>query len=88
MRIFGAEAYALVPKELRRKLDDHSELGHFVGYKQFAYLKMYGVLSDTSRSYHDGILVFGMTGQLGLAHTDRLQRCNQLSSSLAQIADS
>ena len=32
MRTFGAEAYALVPKELRRKLDDHSELGHFVGY--------------------------------------------------------
>ena len=27
----GAEAYALAPKELRRKLDDHSELGRFVG---------------------------------------------------------
>ena len=32
MRIFGAEAYALVPKQLRSKLDNHSQLGHFVGY--------------------------------------------------------
>ena len=32
MRVFGAEAYALIPKQLRRKLDNHSELGHFVGY--------------------------------------------------------
>ena len=32
MRVFAAEAYALIPKQLRRKLDGHSELGHFVGY--------------------------------------------------------
>ncbi|KAK9822062.1 hypothetical protein WJX74_004518 [Apatococcus lobatus] len=32
MRTFGTPAYALTPKELRRKLDDRSELGHFVGY--------------------------------------------------------
>ena len=32
MHIFGTPAYALIPKELRRKLDVHSELGHFVGY--------------------------------------------------------
>ena len=32
LRVFGSEAYALVPKQLRRKLDNHSELGHFVGY--------------------------------------------------------
>ena len=33
MRIFGAKAYALVPKELQRKLDGHSEIGRFVGYE-------------------------------------------------------
>ena len=32
MRIFGAQAFALVPKELRRKLDNRSEQGRFVGY--------------------------------------------------------
>ena len=32
MRTFGTPAYALTPKELRRKLDDRSELGHIVGY--------------------------------------------------------
>ena len=32
MRIFGAKAYALVPKELRRKLHSYSEIGRFVGY--------------------------------------------------------
>ena len=32
MRTFGTPAYALIPKELRRKLDVRSELGHFVGY--------------------------------------------------------
>ena len=33
IRIFGAKAYALVPKELRRKLDSHPEFGRFVGYE-------------------------------------------------------
>ena len=33
MRIFEAKAYALVPKELRRKLDSDSEIGRFVGYE-------------------------------------------------------
>ena len=37
-RIFG-EAYALVPKELRRKLDSHSEIARFVGYE--AHKKTY-----------------------------------------------
>ena len=32
MRVFGAEAYALIPKQLRRKLDAHSEPGRVVGY--------------------------------------------------------
>ena len=32
MRTFGAEGHALVPQEVRRKLDEHSELGHFVDY--------------------------------------------------------
>ncbi len=32
MKVFGAEAYALVPKQLRRKLDKQSELRRFVGY--------------------------------------------------------
>ena len=32
MRIFGAQAYALIPKERRRKLNDRSEQGHFIGY--------------------------------------------------------
>ena len=30
MRVFGAEAYALIPKQLRRKLDAHSEPGRVV----------------------------------------------------------
>ena len=34
MRTFGAEAYALVPKQLRQKLDNHSQLGRFVGYSK------------------------------------------------------
>ena len=33
MRIFGAEAYALILKQLRRKLDNHSEPGRLVGYR-------------------------------------------------------
>lgn len=32
MRIFGAQAHALIPQELRRKLDSPSEIGQFVGY--------------------------------------------------------
>jgi hypothetical protein len=31
-RIFGCEAYALVPKKLRKKLDQKSEKCYFVGY--------------------------------------------------------
>ena len=30
MRVFRAEAYAQIPKQLRRKLNDHFKLGHFV----------------------------------------------------------
>ena len=33
MRTFGARVYALIPKELRRKLDSHAERGRLVGYQ-------------------------------------------------------
>ena len=32
MKIFGARAFVHVPKELRKKLDSHSETGYMVGY--------------------------------------------------------
>ena len=43
----GTLAYALIPKELRRKLDGHSELGHFVGY--LANTKDYGIYMPSSK---------------------------------------
>ena len=46
-RTFGARAYTLVPKELRRKLDSHSEPGRFVGYQ--LHTKGYRVYLDTGR---------------------------------------
>ena len=32
MRVFGADAHVMVPSELRRKRDRHSEAGMFIGY--------------------------------------------------------
>ena len=47
MRVFGARAYVLVPKELRRKLDSHSESGRFVGYDTSS--KGYRIYLDDGR---------------------------------------
>ena len=56
MRIFGAKAYALVPKELRRKLDDHSELGRFIGYPENT--KGYKVLLPSGKVIVSADVVF------------------------------
>ncbi|KAK9824528.1 hypothetical protein WJX72_011105 [[Myrmecia] bisecta] len=47
MRVFGARAYVLVPKELRRKLDSHSDSGRFVGYDTSS--KGYRIYLDSGR---------------------------------------
>jgi hypothetical protein len=46
MRVFGARAYVLTPRELRRKLDPVSQPGVFVGYS--AHSKAYRVLLDSN----------------------------------------
>ena len=47
MRVFGAIAYAHVPKQLRQKLDPVSELGVFIGYEPQS--KAYRVLLHTGK---------------------------------------
>ena len=47
MRVFGATIYALVPKQLRQKLDSHTEAGKFVGYE--ANTKGYRVYLDSGK---------------------------------------
>ena len=56
MRIFGAEAYALIPKQLRRKLDNHSDPGRVVGYP--AATKGYRVLLPSGKVIVSADVVF------------------------------
>ena len=64
MRIFGAKAYALVPKELRRKLDNHSELGRFVGYPETT--KGYKILLPSGKVIVSADVVFVESDSFGL----------------------
>jgi transposase InsO family protein len=56
LRAFGAKAYALVPKELRRKLDKHSDIGRLVGYDQNT--KGYRIYLDAGRIIIAGDVTF------------------------------
>eukprot|EP00951_Prasinocladus_malaysianus_P026715 scaffold237829_cov15-Prasinocladus_malaysianus.AAC.1 len=47
LRIFGATAYAQIPKNLRRKLDPASQKGVFIGYETNS--KAYRILLDNPR---------------------------------------
>jgi hypothetical protein len=47
LRVWGARAYALTPKQLRNKLQNTSEPGHFIGYP--AGTKGYKLLLDDGR---------------------------------------
>lgn len=48
LRVFGATAYALIPTELRKKLDKHSDRGRLVGYGEG--IKGYRILLDGSNT--------------------------------------
>ena len=47
LRTFGVRAYALIPKQLRNKLENTSEPGHFIGYPPGT--KGYRILLDDGR---------------------------------------
>ncbi len=47
MRVYGARAYVHVPKQLRGKLESHSEMGYLVGYEPNA--KGYRIYLDSGK---------------------------------------
>ena len=60
MRVFGARAYALIPKQLRNnKLESVSEPGHFIGYP--AGSKGYRILLDTGNIICSRDVIFDET---------------------------
>ena len=59
LRVFGARAYALQPKELRRKLDSHAISGVMVGYEP--NVKGYRILSDDGKVIVAGDVAFDET---------------------------
>ena len=56
LRVFGARAYALQPKELRRKLDSHAISGVMVGYEP--NVKGYSILTDDGKVIVAGDVAF------------------------------
>ena len=56
LRVFGARAYALQPKELRRKLDSHAISGVMVGYEP--NVKGYRILTDDGKVIVAGDVAF------------------------------
>jgi hypothetical protein len=72
MRVFGARAFAHVPKQRRRKLDPVSERGVFVGYEPDS--KAYRVLRESDGKLiirRDVIFDEGAKGLSSLAPTSR-----------------
>ena len=59
LRVFGARAYALQPKELRRKLDSHAIRGVMVGYEP--NVKGYRILTDDGKVIVAGDVAFDET---------------------------
>ena len=59
LRVFGARAYALQPKELRRKLDSHAISGVMVGYEP--NVKGYRILTDDGKVIVAGDVAFDET---------------------------
>ena len=59
LRVFGARAYALQPKELRRKLDSHAISGVMVGYEP--NVKGYRILTDDGKVIMTGDVAFDET---------------------------
>jgi hypothetical protein len=59
LRVFGARAYALQPKELRRKLDSHAIRGVMVGYEP--NVKGYRILTDDGKIIVAGDVAFDET---------------------------
>ena len=51
MRRFEVHAHALIPEELRRKLDNHSEIGQCIGYP--ANIKGYMIALPSGRVIDD-----------------------------------
>ena len=47
LRVFGARAYVHIPKQLRSKLESHTELGYLVGYEP--NVKGYRILLDSGK---------------------------------------
>jgi hypothetical protein len=67
LRIFGCVAYAHVPKDMRRKLDDISEKCVFVGYNEES--KAYRLYNHVTKKYvinRDNIL----SGGVEISHED------------------
>ena len=56
MRAFGARAYSFIPKQLRRKLDSHTERGRLVGYD--ASSKAYRLYLDSGKIVVTGDVIF------------------------------
>ena len=61
LRTFGARAYALKPKQLRNKLEDTSEAGHFIGFP--AGTKGYKILLDNGRITISRDVIFKENGK-------------------------
>ena len=73
LRIFGCVAYAHVPKELRKKLDDRSEKCIFIGYSEES--KAYALIIPSPRNILSVDMLSSMKKKLGMeAQIDLLQR--------------
>ena len=56
MRVFGAKAHAHVPKQLRHKLEAHTQTGIFIGYAERS--KAYRVLLDSGKVQETKDVIF------------------------------
>ncbi len=56
MRVFGAKAHAHVPKQLRHKLEAHTQKGIFIGYAEQS--KAYRVLLDSGKVQETKDVIF------------------------------
>ena len=66
LRVFGARAYVLTPKQLRTKLEPTSTLGRFIGYPPGT--KGYKILLDSGRVVSSRDVTFVEAGRVAAPH--------------------